>query len=102
MQFCGGGVGHKVTQEWDDFLQSDGAPANAPADDEEWDDIDMDAREDDKEDGKKDEEDGKEDEEDGEESKEGKEDGEDEEDSDNMAHFNYITQWYTTHGIYII
>ncbi|KAG2068095.1 hypothetical protein BDR04DRAFT_1129368 [Suillus decipiens] len=85
MRFRSGGVGHKVTREWDNFLQSDGAPANAPADDEEWDDVDMDARENGKEDG---EEDGEEDEEDGkegEEGEEGEEDGEDEEDSDDRV-----------------
>lgn len=41
MRFRGGGVGHKVTREWDDFLQNDGAP-NISDDDEIW-DIDMDA-----------------------------------------------------------
>jgi hypothetical protein len=43
MWFCGGGVGHKVMWEWDQFLQSNGAPANVPEDEENWDDVDMDA-----------------------------------------------------------
>jgi len=27
MRFRGGGIGHKITREWDAFLQSDGAPS---------------------------------------------------------------------------
>ncbi|KAG2131926.1 hypothetical protein BD769DRAFT_1666403 [Suillus cothurnatus] len=26
MCFCGGGIGHKITREWDEFLQHDGTP----------------------------------------------------------------------------
>jgi hypothetical protein len=32
MRFQGGGVGHKVTREWDEFLRNDGA---VPSDEEE-------------------------------------------------------------------
>jgi len=46
MRFRGGGVGHKVTREWDDFLQSDGAATKVEdSDDEEDPDVDMDASE---------------------------------------------------------
>ncbi|KAG2033983.1 hypothetical protein BDR03DRAFT_935455 [Suillus americanus] len=74
MHFRGGGVGHKVTREWDNFLQSDRAPANTPDNNEEWDDVDMDTREDGEEDGE--EEEGELDE---------GEDEEDEEDPDNRV-----------------
>jgi hypothetical protein len=73
MRFCGGGVGHKVMQEWDQFLQSDGAPANVPKDKENWDDVDMDA-----EDGEEDRE--EDDDEEGEE--DGQEDREEDEEED--------------------
>jgi hypothetical protein len=46
MRFRGGGVSHKVTREWDDFLQSDGAATKVEdSDDEEDPDVDMDASE---------------------------------------------------------
>jgi hypothetical protein len=40
MRFRGGGVGHKVTQEWDEFLRNDGA---VPSHEEE--DIQLDSEE---------------------------------------------------------
>ncbi|KAJ8595466.1 HAD-like protein [Rhizopogon salebrosus TDB-379] len=45
MRFRGGGVGHKVTREWDDFLQSDGAATKVEDSDDEDPDVDMDASE---------------------------------------------------------
>lgn len=40
MRFRGGGIGHKITREWDEFLQRDGAPDQqdtAASDDEDLD-----------------------------------------------------------------
>jgi hypothetical protein len=47
MRFRGGGIGHKITREWDEFLQSDGAPNQQDAAANDYEDLDMESAEED-------------------------------------------------------